>query len=78
MATPLIAVGSVSLTAYVGHILAIKPLSLDELPDSAALPALLGLAPATMLLAWAWTWIFRRGPLEYALHVATTSARWIK
>lgn len=78
VATPLIAVGSVSLTAYVGHILAIKALSLDELPDSAALPALLGLAAAAMLLAWAWTWIFRRGPLEYVLHTATTSARWIR
>lgn len=78
VATPLIAVGSVSLTAYVGHILAIKALSLDELPDSAALPALLGLAAAAMLLAWAWTWIIRRGPLEYVLHTATTSARWIR
>jgi uncharacterized membrane protein len=78
MATPLIALGSISLTAYVGHILAIKTLSLDELPDSAALPALLGLAAAAMLLAWAWTWTFRRGPLEYVLHTVTTSARWIK
>lgn len=78
VASPLIAVGSVSLTAYVGHILAIKALGLDELPDSAALPALFGLAAAAMLLAWAWTWIFRRGPLEYVLHTATTSARWIR
>ncbi|MFD8222345.1 DUF418 domain-containing protein [Streptomyces sp. NPDC059697] len=77
LATPVIAVGSVSLTAYAGHIVAIKTLGIDDLPASAALPALACLAAATILLAVAWTRAFRRGPLEYMLHAATTPARLI-
>jgi uncharacterized membrane protein YeiB len=75
LATPVIAVGSIALTAYVGHIIAIKALGIDDLPDSAALLVLLGFAAAAMLLALAWTRAFRRGPLEYMLHAATTPAR---
>jgi uncharacterized membrane protein YeiB len=77
LATPVIAVGSVSLTAYVGHIIAVKALGIDDLPASAALPALVGFAAAAMLLALAWTRAFRRGPLEYMLHTATTPAHLI-
>jgi uncharacterized membrane protein YeiB len=75
LAAPVIAVGSIALTAYVGHIIAIKALGIDDLPDSAALPVLLGFAAAAMLLALAWTRAFRRGPLECMLHAATTPAR---
>jgi uncharacterized membrane protein YeiB len=75
LAAPVIAVGSIALTAYVGHIIAIKALGIDDLPDSAALLVLLGFAAAAMLLALAWTRAFRRGPLEYMLHAATTPAR---
>lgn len=75
LATPVIAVGSIALTAYVGHIIAIKALGIDDLPDSVALLVLLGFAAAAMLLALAWTRAFRRGPLEYMLHAATTPAR---
>ncbi|MGW0726040.1 DUF418 domain-containing protein [Streptomyces mirabilis] len=77
LAAPVIAVGSVSLTAYVGHIIAIKALGIDDLPTSAALPTLACLAAASMLLAVAWTRAFRRGPLEYMLHAATAPARLI-
>ncbi|MFK0024991.1 DUF418 domain-containing protein [Streptomyces sp. NPDC090798] len=77
LAAPVIAVGSVSLTAYVGHIVAIKTLGIDDLPAAATLPALACLTAATMLLAVAWTRAFRRGPLEYMLHAATTPARLI-
>ncbi|MFG2363787.1 DUF418 domain-containing protein [Streptomyces mirabilis] len=77
LAAPVIAVGSVSLTAYVGHIIAIKALGIDDLPTSAALPALACLAAASMLLAVAWTRAFRRGPLEYMLHAATAPAHLI-
>ncbi|WP_327321813.1 DUF418 domain-containing protein [Streptomyces sp. NBC_01210] len=76
-APPVIALGSMSLTAYVGHILTIKALGTDDLPDSAALPVLLGFVAAAMLLALVWTRFFRRGPLEYMLHAATTPARLI-
>ncbi|MFE0454185.1 DUF418 domain-containing protein [Streptomyces sp. NPDC058914] len=74
---PVIAVGSVSLTAYVGHIIAIRALGTDDMPDSAALPVFLGFAVTAMVLAVVWTRLFRRGPLEYALHTATTPARLI-
>jgi uncharacterized membrane protein YeiB len=77
LAAPVIAVGSVSLTTYVGHIIAVKALGIDDLPASAALPALVGFAAAAMLLALAWTRAFRRGPLEYMLHTATTPAHLI-
>ncbi|MER7688955.1 DUF418 domain-containing protein [Streptomyces sp. NPDC097610] len=77
LAAPPIAVGSVSLTAYVGHIIAIKTLGIDDLPTSGALSALACLAAASMLLAVAWTRAFRRGPLEYILHATTTPARLI-
>lgn len=73
LAAPGVAVGSISLTAYVGHIIAIKALGTDDLPDPAALPVLLGFAVVAMLLALAWTRVFRRGPLEYMLHAATTT-----
>ncbi|MEU4091600.1 acyltransferase family protein [Streptomyces sp. NPDC026673] len=76
-ATPLIAVGSISLTAYVGHIVAIRVLGVDDLPDSADLPVLLAFSAAAMVLALAWTRIFRRGPLEVLMHAVTTPARLI-
>ncbi|MBT2392052.1 DUF418 domain-containing protein [Streptomyces sp. ISL-1] len=78
LAAPVIAVGSIALTAYVGHIIAIKALGVDELPDSAALPVLICFAVAAMLLALAWTRAFQRGPLEYMMHAATTPALLIK
>ncbi|MCX4825938.1 DUF418 domain-containing protein [Streptomyces sp. NBC_01142] len=73
LAAPVTAVGSIALTAYVGHIIAIKVLGTDELPDSAALQVFICFAVAAMLLALAWTRFFRRGPLEYMLHAATTT-----
>ncbi|GAA3378891.1 heparan-alpha-glucosaminide N-acetyltransferase domain-containing protein [Streptomyces sannanensis] len=76
-AVPAIAVGSVSLTAYVGHIIAIKALGTDDMAASAALPVLLGFITVAMLLAFAWTRYFRRGPMEYLLYAATTPARLI-
>ncbi|MET7605973.1 DUF418 domain-containing protein [Streptomyces avermitilis] len=74
-ATPVTAVGSLALTAYVGHIVAIKALGIDDLPTSAALAVLICFASVAMLLALAWTRVFRRGPLEYMVHAATTPAR---
>ncbi|MFD7440089.1 hypothetical protein [Streptomyces sp. NPDC059909] len=65
-----------SLTAYVGHIIAIAALG-DAVPDAAALPALVGLVAAAVLLALARTRFFRRGPMEYLLYAATGPARLI-
>ena len=64
-----------SLTAYVGHIVAVKVLNVGDLPDSALLPTLLGFIAAAMLLALAWRRVFRRGPLESLLHAITLPTR---
>lgn len=72
---PLAAVGSVSLTAYVFHIVAIRLLGIDDLPEREALPVLLAFAAAAMVSALVWTRFFRRGPLEYLLHSTTNVAR---
>ncbi|MFF0130336.1 DUF418 domain-containing protein [Streptomyces mirabilis] len=77
LTAPIAVVGSIALTAYVGHIVAIWALGIDDLPDSAALPVLLGFIAVTTLLALAWTHRFRRGPLEYLMHAATKPARLI-
>ncbi|MGW7366664.1 DUF418 domain-containing protein [Streptomyces sp. NPDC054841] len=71
---PVVAVGSISLTAYVGHIIAIKALGISGRQDSAALLTLLGFAVVAMSAALLWTRAFRRGPLEYLLHAVTTPA----
>ncbi|WP_432075669.1 DUF418 domain-containing protein [Streptomyces wuyuanensis] len=75
---PLAAVGSISLTAYVAHIFAIRLLGTVDGEDWAALPVLLGFAVAAMALALLWTRFFRRGPLEYLLYSATRPARLIE
>ncbi|RNL73498.1 DUF418 domain-containing protein [Streptomyces sp. I6] len=72
---PLVAVGSISLTAYVAHILAIRLLDAVGGEEWPALPVLLGFAVAAMAAAVLWTRFFRRGPLEYLLHSATKPAR---
>ena len=81
LATPVSTVGTMTLTAYVLHIVALwlltdvwrLPLIGDE--TMAALPVLLGFIGAAMLLATVWARYFRRGPLEYLLHAATRPAR---
>lgn len=75
---PLAAVGSISLTAYVAHIFAIRLLGTVDGEEWAALPVLLGFAVAAMALALLWTRFFRRGPLEYLLYSATKPARLIE
>ncbi|MBZ4018875.1 DUF418 domain-containing protein [Streptomyces purpurogeneiscleroticus] len=76
LATPVTAVGMVSLSAYVLHILVIRAVWEDELPGS--LRELFLFFAATMLFAVVWTRLFRRGPLEYVLHTATRPARFIR
>lgn len=77
VATPVTAAGSTALTVYVGHIVAIAALGTRDLPDSAALPALLCFAAAAMLFALVWTRSFQRGPLESLMHALTAPARLI-
>ncbi|MFH8336446.1 DUF418 domain-containing protein [Streptomyces sp. AM6-12] len=78
---PVAAVGMMALTSYVLHILALW--FFDDvwyLPavDGDGMSALAVLAlfiAATMLLATAWTRLFRRGPTEQLLHLVTRPAR---
>ncbi|MFE3328352.1 DUF418 domain-containing protein [Streptomyces sp. NPDC059176] len=78
IAAPVIAVGSMSLTAYVAHILAISAFDTDDLPASAGLPVFFGFCAAAVFLALAWTRFFRRGPLEYAMRTVTAPARLLR
>ncbi|MEU5293846.1 DUF418 domain-containing protein [Streptomyces umbrinus] len=77
LATPVAAVGMISLTAYVLHILAIYVVGMED-ETGPALVALLTFIATAMLLATAWTRRFRRGPLEYLLHATTRVTRHIK
>lgn len=81
---PVSAVGTMALTAYVLHIVALWLLTdvwhvaAVEDETMSGLPVLLAFVAAAMLLATAWTRHFRRGPLEHLLHTATRPARHIK
>ncbi|WP_171109577.1 MULTISPECIES: DUF418 domain-containing protein [unclassified Streptomyces] len=74
LATPVIAVGSMSLTAYVYHIVAIWLLDTEK---SAVPPLhiLLGLIASVTVLATIWSRFFQRGPLEWPMGKATGLAR---
>lgn len=74
---PVTAVGMVSLTAYVLHILAIHGVGMEE-ETGPALIALTCFAVAVTVFAVLWTRRFRRGPLEYLLHASTLLARHVK
>ncbi|MCC9710959.1 DUF418 domain-containing protein [Streptomyces sp. MNU76] len=77
LAKPVIAVGSMSLTAYVYHIVAIWLLDTER---SAVPPTyvLLGFIVSIALLATLWSRFFQRGPLEWLMGKATGIARRIR
>ncbi|WP_328690333.1 DUF418 domain-containing protein [Streptomyces phaeochromogenes] len=77
LATPVSAVGTIALTAYVLHILAIRAVGMEE-ETVPALIALLAFIATAMLFATLWTRHFRRGPLEYLLHATTQVTRRLK
>ncbi|MFG2131805.1 DUF418 domain-containing protein [Streptomyces sp. NPDC048751] len=79
LAKPVIAVGTMSLTAYVGHFLAQSALSLPAgtSTQQSWAPLLMFILGATLFAA-VWSRFFRRGPLEYLLHAATNSAKHIR
>ncbi|MDX3450617.1 DUF418 domain-containing protein [Streptomyces sp. ME02-8801-2C] len=76
-ARPVIAVGTMSLTAYVFHIVGIRLLGIEELPGS-PLHVLLGFIAAVTLFATCWSRFFRRGPLEWVLGKATKPAELVR
>ncbi|WIY00897.1 heparan-alpha-glucosaminide N-acetyltransferase domain-containing protein [Amycolatopsis mongoliensis] len=76
LAAPIIAVGTMSLTAYVGHFV-VSSLTGPESPESSWVPVLLFIL-GTCVFAGVWSRFFRRGPLEYLLHTATTPVKYLR
>ncbi|EFL31917.1 predicted protein [Streptomyces viridochromogenes DSM 40736] len=79
LAKPVIAVGTMSLTAYVGHFLAQTALSTPAGTGTQQswLPLIMYVLGA-ILFAAIWSRFFRRGPLEYLLNAATRPAKHIR
>ncbi|WP_240436392.1 DUF418 domain-containing protein [Streptomyces sporangiiformans] len=79
LAKPVIAVGTMSLTAYVGHFLAQSALSVPAGTGAQQswVPLLMFVLGATVFAA-IWSRFFRRGPLEYLLNAATKPAKHIR
>lgn len=68
--TPLVALGQLALSVYVGHLLVITAFEdvvrVDDVAGAAL--RLLAFTVVAALLTWGWRAVFRRGPLELALH----------
>ncbi|MFM9474159.1 DUF418 domain-containing protein [Streptomyces scabiei] len=79
LATPVIAVGTMSLTAYVGHFLAQSAFSTPAGTGTQQswIPVLTYILGAIVFAAL-WSRFFRRGPLEYLLNAATRPAKRIR
>ncbi|MDH6125062.1 heparan-alpha-glucosaminide N-acetyltransferase domain-containing protein [Kitasatospora sp. GP82] len=77
LVAPVLAVGTVSLSVYVGHVALIGALGGDDMQGS-PLVMLMLFAVLAMALARLWTRLFRRGPLEAVLHRATLLARYVR
>ncbi|MFC7308129.1 DUF418 domain-containing protein [Streptomyces monticola] len=79
LATPVIAVGTMSLTAYVGHFVAQSVLSQAGGAEGTQswVPVLTYILGAIVFAA-VWSRFFRRGPLEYLLNAATKPVKYIR
>jgi uncharacterized membrane protein YeiB len=77
LAAPVIEVGTMSLTAYVFHIVGIHVLGMDELPG-APLHVLFVFLVAVTAFATLWSRFFARGPLEWLLGQATRVAECVR
>ncbi|MET9914674.1 DUF418 domain-containing protein [Streptomyces sp. NPDC006476] len=79
-AKPIIAVGTMSLTLYVGHILVILALPGEAAtpPQSASAALLLCFVLGATAFAALWSRFFRRGPLEYLLNGTTKLAHRVR
>ncbi|SDP77903.1 Uncharacterized membrane protein YeiB [Streptomyces sp. cf386] len=79
LAKPVIAVGTMSLTAYVGHFVAQSMLSVPAgtSTQQSWVPLIMFVLGA-IVFATIWSRFFRRGPLEYLLNTATKPAKYIR
>lgn len=88
LAAPMIAVGTMSLTAYVGHFVLSSQMSgasgasgigvsVGSESQTSWMPVLVFIFGA-MVFAFIWSRFFRKGPLEYLLNLATKPAKHIR
>ncbi|MFI7233162.1 DUF418 domain-containing protein [Nonomuraea angiospora] len=79
LAKPVIAVGTMSLTAYVGHFVAQSVLSVPGGTDTQQswMPLLMFIGGA-IAFASIWSRFFRRGPLEFLLNASTKPVKYIR
>lgn len=79
LAAPVIAVGTMSLTAYVGHFVASSLVSLPTgTEDQDSWVPLLLFVLGAIVFAGIWSRFFRRGPLEYLLNAATKPVKHLR
>lgn len=76
--TPIVAVGTMSLTAYVGHFVVMSALSLPGGGVQGSWIPVLTLIVGAIVFAAIWSHFFKRGPLEYLLGLATKPVKYIK
>ncbi|MGJ5829957.1 DUF418 domain-containing protein [Streptomyces ossamyceticus] len=78
LAKPVIAVGTMSLTAYVGHFLAQSAWPASGAGTTTSWLPVLTYILTAIVFATVWSRFFRRGPLEYLLNAATKPAKYIR
>ncbi|MDN3242096.1 DUF418 domain-containing protein [Glycomyces tritici] len=76
--TPIVAVGTMSLTAYVGHFAVMSWLSLPGGGVRGSWVPVLTLILGAIVFAAIWSRFFKRGPLEYLLNLATRPVKHLK
>jgi uncharacterized membrane protein YeiB len=78
LAKPVIAVGTMSLTAYVGHFLAQSAWPASGAGTTTSWLPVLTYILTAIVFATVWSRFFRRGPLEHLLNAATKPAKYIR
>ncbi|GHH23700.1 DUF418 domain-containing protein [Streptomyces lanatus] len=78
LAKPVIAVGTMSLTAYVGHFLAQSAWPASGAGTTKSWVPVLTYILGAIVFAAIWSRFLRRGPLEYLLNTATKPAKYIR
>lgn len=80
LAWPLVALGQLSLTVYVGHLFALHwwPDMMMSNDVGEAAKILLWVTVTASAVAMAWRRIFARGPLESVLHLPWQAAKWYR
>ncbi|WP_215447874.1 DUF418 domain-containing protein [Streptomyces sp. ATCC 21386] len=78
LAKPVIAVGTMSLTAYVGHFIAQSAWPASGAGTTTSWVPVLTYILTAIVFATVWSRFFRRGPLEYLLNAATKPAKYIR